>query len=336
MKWHGQDGPGTPDGEFWGRKSAGYRLMKMSDSEAKQVISQPGDPGGKPKWLAVWWIPPNYVAAKEQKFRIERGWITALWDWGIGPQEGRVKGASTEAHVASLVLEATIPVDLSTPERREQRLWERATRGKVVDPIYAQISEETYKRAASTTGWNSIVLEAVGYMSMLLSKGYERTRAIQNFDASISISGKVPPTDLAEKAWKAVQIRYGQLEPLTKSLQAKSLQASASEDEETPRKAMIQVAVDLPKESDERRTLLAVLKEAAEEIELSELSAERMALVKSVGVQPTQVWEGIHGTIADFRAGEHHRFTKHDMLEIVQHRLFRWFSVSRSGFSIGM
>lgn len=105
-----------------------------------------------------------------------------------------------------------IPVDLDTPEEQERKMWERAAPGSVVDPIYAQISREAYQRASRTPGWNGILLDAVGYMAMLMSKGADATKAKRNFDASISIRGKQAPAGLADKALAAVATRYKQLE----------------------------------------------------------------------------------------------------------------------------
>jgi len=87
--------PGTKGGQYWGRRAKDSKVLRMKDAEAKKTIAQKktSDPSGL-DWLAVWWVPPEYVKAKEQKFRIKRGWLDPVWAWESGSQKGGVKKAS--------------------------------------------------------------------------------------------------------------------------------------------------------------------------------------------------------------------------------------------------
>lgn len=93
--WKGFGGPGSPGGEYWGRRAKDSKHLKMKDNEAKTVIQMRAVPEGEDlDWLAVWWVPPQYVKAKESKFRVEAGWLEPLWVWERGAQPGGVRRAS--------------------------------------------------------------------------------------------------------------------------------------------------------------------------------------------------------------------------------------------------
>lgn len=90
--WQNFGSPGTKGGQYWGRRGKDSKIVRMNDAEAKKLIRQPAMDTKKddPEWLAVYWVPPEYVKAGEAKFRIEKGWVRPLWDWGLGPQPGGV------------------------------------------------------------------------------------------------------------------------------------------------------------------------------------------------------------------------------------------------------
>jgi hypothetical protein len=71
-------------GQYWGRRAKDSRIIRMKDSEAKAVIKRQASKKAPDDWLLVWWVPPEYVSVKEGKWRIEKGWIKPIWDWGKG------------------------------------------------------------------------------------------------------------------------------------------------------------------------------------------------------------------------------------------------------------
>ena len=83
------------EGEYWGRRAKDSKHVKMKPAEAKKVIKQ--KKGDGKDWLAVWLVPPEYVDAKEQDYRIKQGWINPVWEWNLGPQKGGVKGRTAAA-----------------------------------------------------------------------------------------------------------------------------------------------------------------------------------------------------------------------------------------------
>ena len=68
-------------GEYWA-KQADNRLVHLKATEAKKIVA--GGPVEEAEYLVIWWVPPEYVAAREQTFRIKRGWLKPLWDWERG------------------------------------------------------------------------------------------------------------------------------------------------------------------------------------------------------------------------------------------------------------
>lgn len=74
-------------GEYYGRRAVDSKIVKLSEKTAKEIIERPGGRDAD-DFLVVWWVPPEYVRAplgsNESKWRIERGFIKPLWDWGQG------------------------------------------------------------------------------------------------------------------------------------------------------------------------------------------------------------------------------------------------------------
>ena len=72
-------------GTYWGRRAKDSKILRLKDNEAQRVVSRKASRKTPSDWLLIWWVPPEY--AKEAKWRIEKGWIKPLWDWGKGPSK---------------------------------------------------------------------------------------------------------------------------------------------------------------------------------------------------------------------------------------------------------
>jgi hypothetical protein len=91
-----------------------------------------------------------------------------------------------------------------------------------------------------------------------------------------------------------------------------------------------QVAKQAPKPTPSKK-----MREAAEEVELSQVPAEKLALAKIFRAKVTTAWEGIHGTILDCQAqtlGQSSpRFSKDALAKLLKSKHFRWLEGDRGG-----
>ena len=89
------------------------------------------------------------------------------------------------------------------------------------------------------------------------------------------------------------------------------------------------------------RFLEAAEKSAASEIDIHDIGIEQQDLVlfleRSYGMKPDTAWEGIHGTIVDFKTPDPNRarFTDAGLKKLMAFPTFRWLSLGRNP-SIGM
>lgn len=77
------------------------------------------------------------------------------------------------------------------------------------------------------------------------------------------------------------------------------------------------------------------LREGAEEVELGQVPAEKLALAKIFNAKVTTAWQGVHGTILDCEApalGQSSpRFSKDKLAKLIKSKHFRWLEGDRGG-----
>ena len=78
---------GSKGGQYWGRRASDSKVMRLKDAQAKAIIKKPSmspDEANELGWLAVFWVPPEYVQAREGKWRVQKGFIKPAWSWERG------------------------------------------------------------------------------------------------------------------------------------------------------------------------------------------------------------------------------------------------------------
>ena len=79
---------GSGKGRYFGRRASDSTIVSVTKAKAVAVIKRKGDINATPKdYLAIWWVPSEYNVG-EAKWRVQRGWIKPLWDWGRGRLAG--------------------------------------------------------------------------------------------------------------------------------------------------------------------------------------------------------------------------------------------------------
>lgn len=77
------------------------------------------------------------------------------------------------------------------------------------------------------------------------------------------------------------------------------------------------------------------LREGAEEIELGQVPAEKLALAKIFHAKVVTAWDGIHGTILECQAqslGQSPpRFSKDALAKLIKSKHFRWLEGDKGG-----
>jgi hypothetical protein len=99
-------------GRYYGRRAADSKVVAMKPAEAEKVANRPASKSGSDvptDWLAVWWVPPEYVQVKEGPFRIKSGAVKPLWDWG----RGRLVQKNQD------VVKATKRVDMNSAQEKD-------------------------------------------------------------------------------------------------------------------------------------------------------------------------------------------------------------------------
>lgn len=80
---------GTPGGTWWGKRAEDSKIMRLKEPVAKQWAAKPSmkdnPPKGPNEYLGIYWVPPEY--GRESRWRVEKNWITPVWDWGLGPNK---------------------------------------------------------------------------------------------------------------------------------------------------------------------------------------------------------------------------------------------------------
>lgn len=80
---------GSPGGTWWGKRAEDSKIMSLKEPVAKQWAAKPSmkdnPPKGPNEYLGIYWVPPEY--GRESRWRVEKGWITPVWDWGLGPNK---------------------------------------------------------------------------------------------------------------------------------------------------------------------------------------------------------------------------------------------------------
>ena len=76
-------------GKYYKRRAKDSRIVVMKPREAQMQSKTPADPHSPPQdpdgALAIFYVPPEYEAAREGKWRIESGYIKPIWTWDFGP-----------------------------------------------------------------------------------------------------------------------------------------------------------------------------------------------------------------------------------------------------------
>lgn len=108
----------------------------------------------------------------------------------------------------------------------------------------------------------------------------------------------------------------------------------------TLRQDLLRLASDQPSIRQHVVPLLreATEKQAADEVDVSNLPREALALARSLGLRVEMAWHGIHGYIMETAPGAVDRFTDEDLKKLLAHPRFRWLSPrgGRGGWSIGV
>ena len=87
----------------------------------------------------------------------------------------------------------------------------------------------------------------------------------------------------------------------------------------------------------QERVVARFEKLAASPMDLKDLPAAQLKLVKDFPGTPLRAWDGIHGVIVEFKESTGgNRLTKDLLKKLLRHSCFRWITAEPDGATIGM